>query len=563
MNKIRLSFICVLLLFFSEVIGQTVAPSKYYIQFTDKNNSPYSISNPEAFLTARALARRTAHGIAIQENDLPVNPQYIQEVAAQGVTVLEASRWLNGVVIYATNTNLVNSVETLPFVNKTKTVIFTSGQEKEKPFFKNETYSKVNPNIPMKASSFTEADYGYALTQIKQISGIHLHDAGYLGQNMVIAVLDGGFSNVPNQTVFDSIHARNGILGTKDFVYPDGDVYTESGHGREVLSCMAADEPGLMIGTAPDASYWLLRSEDVKSENLIEEYNWVCAAEFADSVGADIINSSLGYIGFDDSSVSHTYADMNGRTAISTIGAEIAASKGILVVNSAGNSGADSSFPWIDAPADGDSVFTIGAVDANGNRVYFSSIGPTYDGRIKPTVMALGLGATVADANNGILFGNGTSFSSPIIAGMCACLWQAHPNVSNIQIINALKETASNHTNPDNYMGWGIANFAKADSLLSADSATGVNEIGSQDAQISLFPNPFHLNLHIEVRGAKGRLYLSIYNLSGQKIFEKVYPSGMTSIIIGAGDLSFMSQGIYLMKLTSDNHVYFKKLVKN
>ena len=536
-----------------------VAPNKYFIQFTNKNNSPYSISNPEAFLSARALARRAAHGIAIQENDLPVNPQYINQVRAKGVIVLEASKWLNGVVIYTTDTNLVDSVEALPFVKKT--ISFKSGQAKVKGknFFKNETYSKVNPNTEFKESLYTEKKYGEALTQIKQIDGIPLHNAGYLGQNMVIAVLDGGFENVQTQAVFDSLRARNGILGTKDFVHPGGNVYTESSHGREVLSCMAADAPYVMIGTAPAASYWLLRSEDVTSENVIEEYNWVCAAEFADSVGADIINSSLGYTTFDNPNASHTYADMNGRTAISTIGAEIAASKGILVVNSAGNGGG-SSFPWVDAPADGDSVFTIGAVDESGRRAYFSSVGPTYDGRIKPTVMALGQYAAVAAANSGVIYGSGTSFSSPIIAGMCACLWQEHPEASNIQIMNAIKETASNHASPNNSVGWGIPDFAKADSLVSEEFPVDQNLPG--DTRVSLSPNPFRYNLSVKLENVKGQLDIEIFNLNGQRVFQRFYPSGTNLITLENGALNSLQAGLYVMRIKASQRVFYKKLVK-
>lgn len=560
MNKIRLIILVSLLFALFRASGQTVAPHKYFIQFTDKNNSPYSISHPEEFLSARALARRTAHNIAIQENDLPVNPRYIDSVKAKGATVLEASKWLNGVVIFTTDTNVVDSIERLTFVKKT--VYFKSVPGKGKDFFKNETFSKVNPNPELKASTFTEKDYGQALAQIKQINGIPLHNAGYLGQNMVIAVLDGGFENVPTQTVFDSLRTQHRILGTKDFVNPGGDVYTESPHGREVLSCMAANEPLLMIGTAPNASYWLLLSEDVNSENVIEEYNWVCAAEFADSVGADIINSSLGYSAFDDTSASYTYADMNGRTAISTKGAEIAASKGILVVNSAGNNGGDANFPWVNAPADGDSVFTIGAVNSSGVRAYFSSIGPTYDGRIKPTVMAMGEGTTVADANSGVIYGSGTSFSSPIMAGMCACLWQAHPKATNIQIMTAIKETASNHTSPNNDMGWGIPDFVKADSLLSAEFPTGVDQHSPDSVHIFLIPNPFSSYLHVKLVNLKGEMDLEIYNLNGQQVFRKKYPAGTNFITLGSETLSALPSGLYLVKLRSAQSVYYKKLVK-
>lgn len=558
MNKIRIYILGLFVFAFFQVFSQTVAPFKYFIQFTNKNNTPYSISRPEAFLSARAIARRAAQGIPITENDLPVNPNYVKAVAAKGVTILNVTKWLNGVTIYTKDSSLVESIEDLPFVKKI--IYFKNAPKKESTFFKNEFFSKVSPYQREKSESYSQMKYGLALTQIKQINGIPLQDSGYLGQNMVIAVLDGGFINVPNQVVFDSLRDQHRILGTKDFVIPHGNVYSLSDHGRMVLSVMAADDPGLMIGTAPKASYWLLRSEDVRSENVIEEYNWVSAAEFADSVGANIINSSLGYTSFDDTAYSYHYSDMNGKTAISTIGAEIAASKGILVVNSAGNSGNDAKFPWIGAPADGDSVFTIGAVDASGTRAYFSSIGPTYDGRIKPTVMAMGQWSTVANADSGVIFASGTSFSSPIIAGMSACLWQAHPRATNMQIIQALKETASDHAKPNNFMGWGIPNFAKADSLLTI--LIGSKAHSYHKTVLTTFPNPFHSYFFIHIDGAKGNIQVRIYNLSGQKVFQKTFYARTTSIMLGQNDLSHLMPGMYLLNVVDDQHFYFGKIVK-
>jgi len=323
------------------------------------------------------------------------------------------------------------------------------------------------------------------------------------------------------------------------------------------LSCMAADDPGVMVGTAPKASYWLLRTEDAPTENIIEEYNWVAGAEFADSVGADVINSSLGYIGFDDSTVSHPYSDMDGKTCVSTLGAEIAASKGILVVNSAGNEGQSGTFPWISAPADGDSVFTIGAVNTLGFRASFSSRGPTFDGRIKPTVMALGQGTTVA-GTTGVTTGSGTSFSSPIMAGMSACLWQAHPQASNMQIIEALKETASMHAKPDTLMGWGIPDFAKADSLLQV--WTGIPSFSNQ-ILLKAYPNPFHSSFQINLN-VKGQLNMQLMDLSGRIVYRKVYDHNSITNKIQMKGLEQLSPGIYLLKASDERHVYVGKVVK-
>jgi len=551
----RIALVLFLLIALSYQAFSQIAPNKYFIQFTDKNNSSYSLDHPEAFLTARALTRRQAHGIAVEENDIPVNSTYVQEVIKYGAHVLTRSRWMNGVTIFSNDTAAIDSIENLPFVKRT--ISFKEGVHKQKVFFKNETSHK-RPPTHYKTTSVTEKEYGAALTQIKQIDGIPLQQKGFRGQGMVIAILDAGYTDVPTQALFDSLRDEGRLLGTKNFVLPGGSVYVHY-HGRMVLSCMAADIPGEMIGTAPKASYWLLVSEDASSENVIEEYNWVSAAEFADSVGADIINSSLGYIDFDDSTYSHPYSDMDGKTNVSTLGAEIAASKGILVVNSAGNNGQSVTFPWIGAPADGDSVFTIGAVDSSGMRAVFSSVGPTYDGRIKPTVMAMGQDATVANADSGVVFANGTSFSSPIMAGMSACLWQAHPQASNMQIIQALKETASYHSDPNNQMGWGIPDFAKADSLLAL--GLGIRPF-SKRTLLQIYPNPFRSAFQIRLQGIRGDLNIQLYDLSGRMVYQKVYNKGSFSTSLRIKGLNWLNPGIYMLKAIDAQHVFYGKIVK-
>ncbi|NOY51243.1 MAG: S8 family serine peptidase, partial [Chlorobi bacterium] len=353
-----------------------IAPDKYYVQFTDKDNSPYSIDNPSEFLTQRAIDRRAKYSIVITNQDLPVNPQYITGVAATGAKLLNSTRWMNGITIYTTEQSVLDAINALPYVESiAKMNDRTNTLDYDK--FKNESFGdELKPDNLKESASISSYDYGFAINQIEQLNGVLLHDQGFRGEGMVIAVLDAGYDVVKTQPLFDSLWANDQILGSKDFVYTDANnVYAWHYHGRMVLSCMGANIEGLMVGTAPKASYWLLRSEDGASENIIEEYNWVSAAEFADSVGADVINSSLGYIDFDNPFWDHTYDDMNGSTAVVTLGADIAASKGIMVVNSAGNSGQNPGFPWIGAPADGFDVFSIGAVDGDGNRAEFSSIG--------------------------------------------------------------------------------------------------------------------------------------------------------------------------------------------
>ena len=552
MKKYFLFFLLALLSF--QVFSQ-IAPDKYYIQFTDKNNSPYSLNHPEEFLTARALARRAKFHIPIKENDLPVNPQYVQAIANAGVKILNTSRWLNGVTVYTTDTVLLDSIKGFSFVRKT--LKLGAAKQKQDKFRKEAVLPKGVAPV-FKADDIPDAQYGAALTQIKQINGIYLHRKGFRGQGMVIAVLDAGYSYVQTQPLFDSLRNDHRILGTRDFVNPGGDVYTQHYHGRMVLSCMAADIPGTMIGTAPKASYWLLRSEDARSENVIEEYNWVSAAEFADSVGADVINSSLGYIDFDDTTYSHPYSDMDGKTCISTRGAEIAASKGILVVNSAGNSGGSKTFPWIGAPADGDSVLTVGAVTATGIRASFSSIGPTCDGRIKPTVMAMGQGDAVANSTDSVMRASGTSFSSPVMAGMSACLWEAHPLATNMQIIEALKKTASLSDNPNSLMGWGIPDFAKADAYL------GVPNRKTGENTLTTYPNPFHDGFFVKVpQNISGKFRLTLFSLDGKKLFEREFSVTGSRLSLHNTFLSRLKPGIYLLRLSGAGKNYYGKVVKD
>lgn len=551
-------FFFLILLWLGVPLFAQVAPNKYFIRFTDKKNSPYSLDKPKEFLSPRALARRARFHIPIVQNDLPVTPKYVDSLAHTGVKILNTSRWLNGVTVYTTDTSLIDTIRTFSFVKST--LKFAPVRQHQDNFAK-EAALPLGKISVLKAAKTSEKVYGAALTQIKQLNGIALHDKGFRGEGMVIAVLDAGYSHVLTQPLFKKLIEENRILGTRDFVNPGGDVYPQHYHGRMVLSCMAADLPGTMVGTAPKASFWLLRTEDASSENVIEEYNWVSGAEFADSVGADIINSSLGYIDFDDSTFSHPYSDMDGKTCISTRGAEIAASKGILVVNSAGNSGDNKDFPWIGAPADGDSVLTVGAVTAAGVRASFSSIGPTYDGRIKPTVMAMGQGDAVANATDSVQRGSGTSFSSPVLAGMCACLWEKHPKATNMEIIRALKKTASFAGDPNSLMGWGIPDFVKADAYLT--QVLGIPSFRKAENQVKAYPNPFRDSFSVSLPEKQpGNVQLLLFSLDGKKLFEKNVPSSGDVFSVRDPFLSRLRPGVYLLQLTVGDSHFYGKVVK-
>jgi len=393
MKKGLLLIVCFLLTF--NLYSQS---GKYWIQFTNKNNSPFSIGNPSAFLSQRAIDRRLAQSIPVITQDLPVNPAYLNAVSATGATLLHPSKWLNGTTAIVSGPAILNQILSLPFVSEVVYVApISKGQSGSSP--KWDQFIAMNPlagnpPVPVHVKNTSVFDYGSSYNQIHMLNGDLLHEMGFRGQGMMIAVLDAGFFEVDINQAFDSLWDHNQILGTHDFV-DGGNVFDDNTHGEYVLSIMGGNIPGQLIGTAPKANYWLLRSEDVNSEYLIEEYNWVSAAEFADSVGADIINSSLGYTVFDDVSMNHSYEDLDGLTAPGSRGAAIAAAKGILVCNSAGNSGG-SQWEHIGVPADADSIVSVGAVNFQGNYASFSSTGPTPDGRIKPDLSTQGEGTYVA-----------------------------------------------------------------------------------------------------------------------------------------------------------------------
>jgi len=460
-----------LILISSFLSAQQADLKTYVLHFTDKGMDKYASLNPSLFLTEKSVERRLKHKIEFDQSDLPVNEQYVQDVITTGARVLARSRWLNTIVIEA-NAEMLNKITVLPQILKIQPIINPSSKQISPSEFLKPSFEVENtsPWSIGKSSVGTDDtyEYGAAFNQINQINGQYLHNLGYMGEGMTIAVLDAGFNSVDIMPCFQSMRANNQIKGTRDFAQPGNNVYatTMASHGSSVLSCMAALSEGQMVGTAPKADYWLLRSEVATTESIIEEYYWVSAAEFADSVGADLINSSLGYTTFPNSpEADHTYADMDGNTTVVTKGADKAAAKGILVVNSAGNSGGVA-WKFIGAPADGDSVFSIGSVNATGTRSSFSSIGPTSDGQIKPTVVAQGSGTAIFTPS-GQVSGNGTSFSSPIICGMTACLWQAFPQMNNMQIIELIKATSSNASLPDNLIGWGIPDFQYASTPVS------------------------------------------------------------------------------------------------
>lgn len=548
-------------LFITTFAVSQVAPNRYWVKFTDKNNTPYSISNPDAFLSQKAIDRRIAHDIPIVENDLPVDPVYIQGVINTGATLLNTSKWFNSITVFTSDPSVVAAINALPYVLSVEKAIPNPNIIREKfvkPFFENESYAKIPEGEFLKSgTSGMVYNYGQAYNQINMVNGIPLHDDGYDGQGMTIAVLDAGFLNANTITAFEYLWDNGKILGYKDFVNPSNpDIFGSHSHGTSVLSTMGANLAGQMVGTAPQASYWLLRSEDASTEFLIEELNWVSAAEFADSVGADIINSSLGYTTYDDPSQSYSYADMDGNTAPVTIGADLAVSKGMIVVNSAGNSGS-SEWLYIGAPADGDSVFSIGAVNSSGSYASFSSIGPTYDGRLKPNVVAQGQGTTIISAFSGdVVTGSGTSFSSPVTAGMVACLWQSSPLTRNMNVLEAIQLTGSYASNPNYQVGYGIPDYYMAFNLMT-DSGPEVRK-----DELLLYPNPFKDKLTIKFNHDVGYLtFLQIIDLTGKVVIDAglINHSGLSYHIEG---LDRLASGVYFLKAGFENSIKTQKIIK-
>ena len=422
---------------------------KYRISLRDKAATTYSLDRPEEFLSKKAIERRQKQRLAIDSTDLPVCRKYVDAIRKKGVNIVTMGKWDNFVTVSCNDTTLIDKIAKLPFVRATEKVWIAP--DPKNPTMATERDSLVNTPLWIKEA------YGPALRQIRISNGDKLHKAGFKGQGMTIAVIDAGFHNA------DSIDAMKNIniLGTKDFVNPQADIYAESSHGMCVLSCIGMNQPHVMIGTAPEASFWLLRSEDEYSEHLVEQDYWAAAIEFADSVGVDVVNTSLGYYAFDDKSKDYRYRDLDGHFALMSRQAAKAADKGMIVVCSAGNAG---SGPWkkTTPPGDADNVLTVGAISKKGELAPFSSIGNTADGRVKPDVMAVGVSSAVAGNDGTVSRANGTSFASPTFCGLVACFWQACPWLTAKEVIEAVRRSADRADAPDNIYGYGVSNIWKA-----------------------------------------------------------------------------------------------------
>jgi serine protease AprX len=527
----------------SIIISDIPSFPQYAVFLKDKNNSPYSIDNPSEYLSERAIARRQLLNIPITTDDLPVNPEYINQIANTSAIVNYASKWLNCVVVYA-NDSLIESINNLTFIDS---IVYVCPEMSNNTSLNNKwdkiNYSQID-NIDNKSV------YGQGFGQINQINGIPVHDAGYKGDGIIITVLDAGFNNVNQLTGLQHLFDNNKIIYTSDLVEKYGDIYSPTGnsHGTSVLSCMASYLPNEFVGTAPEASYILIRTEDAFSEYLIEEFNWVKGAEIADSIGSEIINSSLSYSTFDDSSMDHVFSDMDGSTCPSSIGCKMATERGIYVSVSAGNSNG-SHWSQIGTPADVEEAATIGAVDINNEIASFSSLGNNSNNYPKPDYCALGVNSTVLRPNNEIEEGSGTSFSSPISCGMVACLIQANNSLKPKELKQIINSTSSKY--PDHYIdyGYGIPNFA-----LVLDNILSVKET-SVNSEIIIYPNPVKNIINVESNNKIKNI--SIYNVNG--ILVKTINCDDNKISI---DVNNFKEGLYFIVVKDNKTISNDKFLK-
>lgn len=439
------------LTFMSVSAGAQEIAYKYRVYLKDKKESPYKKSRPQEFLSQKALDRRAKWNLKIDGHDIPVSPAYVKRLAENGNRVLCTSKWNNTALVQNTDSTKLEALAQLPFVTKVERV-YAAPLYKHPCDVTEKRKSEINDTFET-----TALYYGGANDQIMQLDGVPLHRAGFRGKGITIAIIDGGFNNADAIKLLDNVK----VLGTHNFVRPDQSVYDENSHGMAVLSCIGANKPNVLVGTAPEAEFWLLVSEDSYSETSAEEDYWAAAVEFADSVGADVVNTSLGYNYFDIKETSIKVEELDGNARICSRAASLAASRGMMLVNSAGNSGSDT-WKFITPPADSKNTITVGAVDREGIITTFSSLGNTADGRIKPDVLALGQGAAIARTGGMVGFASGTSFSSPITAGMVACLMQALPKLRPEEIIELLHECGNNSKHPNSLYGYGIPDYWKA-----------------------------------------------------------------------------------------------------
>jgi len=526
-------------------IQQGIAQSQdAWVFFADKENVEVSLADPILIMTQEAIDRKELHGTAIDERDVPVNENYITQIKnATGITVRSKSKWMNCVYIIGSQPN-IEALLDLPFVTNVeyadKSLNLFPGAPIENKFSLEEAGQNIIYN------------YGAATNQIEMLSGDYLHELDYSGEGMIVAVLDAGFPSIDTNPGFQKMRDENRILGTYDFEARTENVDGTSSHGFVTSSDIGGFLQNEFVGTAPQASFYFFVTEYTPSETPVEEAWWVEALERSDSLGVDVVNTSLGYRGYDNPNYNHTYEDLDGQTTFSARGANIAFDKGMILVTSAGNGG-NTSFPTVGTPGDSPGTLTVGAVNSNGIYVAFSSIGPTVDGRVKPDVMAQGSNAAVINTGGNVDFSSGTSFSSPIMAGVITCLWQSRPDVPNGHIMQIVRESANLYNNPTDQMGYGIPNFENAYLALQ--------ELGLEDdflmSNFALYPNPVTSKINISFPEGISNGTFTIYSILGNKVLSTEISRNLNSV-----NMESLNSGMYIASINSNNKQISFKIIK-
>ncbi|MEZ4945709.1 MAG: S8 family peptidase [Cyclobacteriaceae bacterium] len=514
---------------------------RYAIFFKDKDATTFSIENPLAFLSQKSVDRRVKNGVAISTEDFPVNKSYVDQVKSLGADILYTSRWMNAAIAQLDDGEL-SDILLLPFVS---------------------TYEYIGPNAEVSGGRLRKVkdkkDSNLGIVNQVQLSMLGLddmHEENVYGQGVTIAVFDSGFPGVDQADAFKALFDEGRVTYTKDIIGNTGNVFQYDGHGTEVLSIMAANQTGSFLGGAPKANYQLYVTEEVSTEFRIEEYNWLVAAEKADSAGVDIINSSLGYNLFDDASMDYTKSQLDGNTALVSKAASLAISKGIFVVVSAGNDG-NSSWSLVNPPADVDGVLAVGSITSTGNLSSFSSVGPTADDRIKPDVVALGSGVSVIKSNGTTGFTSGTSAATPLITSLVAGLMQSFPELTVSALYDLVVASGSMSDNPDNLKGYGVPNYSGAKIIQLGE------EPREHTSAVYLFPNPsFGNTVKLEMDVPIGqRATIHIYNLQGQLMLKSEGEIDYSNNPVEL-DVSGIGSGLYLVKVQSEGILRTIRLIK-
>jgi hypothetical protein len=504
------------------------------VLFKDKNNSPFSINKPEAFLSSKSIERRKKMKIALQTQDLPVNPSYLDQLKSTGATIIFPLNWINGALISQKPSDLSKVLK----LENVKGLYWNFPADSSA-----NNQIKSNGIAGAKLSN-AEPDYGSSLTQVSQLGIDVMHAKGFRGENTLITLLDNGFLNADQVPYLQAIFTEKRVVGTLTTNPKLKSVYVGGSHGTNVLSTIASQSPGKLVGTAYLANFAMVQTEEDDSELIVEEANWLRGAEWADSLGTDVLSSSLGYSEFDNYKHNHTYTDMNGRTTLVSKAATWASQKGIICTISAGNEGSNT-WKYISAPADADSILAVGAVDRSGLKASFSSLGPSFDKRIKPDISSMGVGTVVGTTSGTIGTSNGTSFSAPLLAGFAAGMVQANPRNSSWQIMDAIRKSGNQASKPDNLLGYGIPNFLKATTLLNP--ILGVEPVN--ELSIRIYPNPVKIGEKINIDlPEKMEMKLEIFNAQG--------------IILKTLNLNQIQEKIFLPPLSSGKY-YFRFLGVN